>query len=453
MSKPRFLASAIAGLCLLPASSDAALTNLWRLNDGAGSVAVDSVGGVNGTVNNSATGGQGFGGSAWVTNDAFRGIVASGNGNDASGAFVSAGSRSAAQMNGNFTWTYWAALGAGTGGNDVVIGNRFGGPGWAKGTQTKFEWAPSGGAGTTGNADYADIPTDDGWRHYAIVKNGTSFTTYQDGVQTSTGNFTRTFSGAIPFFMGGDSGGERIGGRMSDVAVFDQALTQEQILNVRTNNYTEFGVGSAPEYFIGSATAVRSSGVFAVASDDILQGLTPTVTGAAITARESTSGNAAVLTNGIFGAANKNGAPLEIVTIDDNTVLTYQLDLSQAPTGYTIDAIRAYSGWNDTGRDEQDFTVQVAFYDDPLNFVAIGDVVFNPGGANPSNIFSELTNPLGGPMAFNVSAIRFAFGTAENGYIGYRELDVLGFATVPEPATASLALMALSAMGLRRRRA
>ena len=450
MSKVKPSICALLGVCACASSGEGALTNLWRLNEGTGTTAVNAVGGTNGTVNNQAAGGQGVAGNAWVTNDPFRGTVFSGNGNDASGAFVSAGTLTAAQMNSNFTWSFWGALGAGSGGNDVILGNRFGGPGWAKFTPTNVEWQPN--TGGNGNVNIADIPSDDGWHHYAIVKNGTNFQYYVDGVAGATAAFTGTFSGPVPFFMGGDSGGERAGIRMSEVAIFDQALTQSQVQTVRAGDFTAFGVGAAPTVFPGVATAQQSSGVFAVAANDLLNGLVPTVSGAAITAREGTSGNAAVLTNGLFGAANKDGAPGEVVTIDDNTILTYQLNLLAAPGGYSITGINTFSGWNDTGRDEQDFTVQVAYVGALSTFVGIGDVVFNLAGGNPSNIFSQLTNPLGGPMATNVGAIRFVFGSAENGYIGYREIDVLGIPTIPEPATATLGLLALGGLMLRRRR-
>ncbi|MEX2213814.1 MAG: LamG-like jellyroll fold domain-containing protein [Phycisphaeraceae bacterium] len=447
MSAFRKFAFVLIILALPPAISQAALTNLWLLNEGAGTTANNSAAGADGFVNNQAAGGQGVAGDAWV-NDTFRGTVFSGNGNDASGAFVSTGNLSAAEMNGNFTWSFWGALSGGTGGNDVILGNRFGGPGWAKFTQTNFEWQPSGGG--TGNTNIADIPTDGGWRHHTIVKNGNNFQYYLDGVAGASANFTGTFSGANPFFIGGDSGGERPGSRISDVAIFNEALTQNQILNIRNGDFTAFGVGSAPAVSIAVATGQQSSGVFPVSNDDLLTGLTAVVTGTPVQARESTSGNVGVLTNGNFGTADKNGAPGEIVTIETGTILTYLL--TGSPHGFTIDQINTYSGWNDGGRDEQDYVVQFAFADDPSTFVSVGDVSFNPGGTNPSNLFVQLTNPLGGPLAQNVTGIRFIFDTLENGYVGFREIDVFG-AAVPEPTTAGLALIALSLLGKRRRRA
>ena len=58
-------------------------------------------------------------------------------------------------------------------------------------------------------------------------------------------------------------------------------------------------------------------------------------------------------------------------------------------------------------------------------------------------------------MAANVAAVRFVFPNQENGYVGYRELDVHGVvAPVPEPASlAALTLGGLALLGRRRRSA
>ncbi len=53
----------------------------------------------------------------------------------------------------------------------------------------------------------------------------------------------------------------------------------------------------------------------------------------------------------------------------------------------------------------------------------------------------------------NVTAVQFSFPSTQNGYVGYRELDVLGTASTPEPA--SLGLLGLGGLSFlaRRRRA
>jgi hypothetical protein len=232
---------ALAIVFALSATTQAGLTGYWPLDDGAGGIATNMApGGLDGTISNVNTGGLGAGGQAWITTDPTRGTVLSFNGNDGSGAYVSAGSIPVTELGGDFTWTFWANLQAGgTGVNDVVLGNRFGGPGWAKFTPTNFEWRPSGG-GTIGNVNIADIPFDGSWEHHAIVKTGNVFQYYRDGMPGASASFTGAFGGPIPFYIGGDSGGERIGGYLDDVATFDQPLTQTQIQAVMSGDYSEF---------------------------------------------------------------------------------------------------------------------------------------------------------------------------------------------------------------------
>lgn len=451
-------AMAAVVLIALASASQAGITGYWALDEGTGNTAVNQAsGGTNGTINNDATGGLGTGGNVWITNDPFRGTVYTGNGNDGSGAYISAGSIPQAELNGDFTWAFWTDLqDSGTGGNDVVLGNRFGGPGWTKFTPSNFEWHPSpDGGGSTGNVNIADIPRNAAWHHHAIVKSGSNFQYYLDGAPGASANFTGTFNGAIPFFIAGDSGGERPAGRFSEVATFDQALSQSQIQTIRNGDFTAFGIAGTPIVDIPVAATQENNTGFTVANNDLIEGLTATVTGSALGGQEGTSSDPAVLTNGTFGPADLSDLA-EVVAISSNTTLTYQLDLSGAPVGYNISGIDTYSGWRDPGRDAQDFTVQVAFYDNLTDFVPLADVFFNPAGSPPSDAGVFLTNPFGGPMAANVGAIPFIFGPQEIGYAGYRELDVLGSAArVPEPTTfvlAGLSLLGLTLCGRRRKR-
>ena len=112
--------------------------------------------------------------------------------------------------------------------------------------------------------------------------------------------------------------------------------------------------------------------------------------------------------------------------------------------GSTITSIRTFAGWGDTGRDGQAYTVQYSVVSDPTNFITLAAITrydpqesefpagpYGRDKTNPSTMV-ELTSS-SGPLAVNVAAIRFVFGSYdtntnafENEGSAYREIDVIG---------------------------
>ncbi len=87
--------------------------------------------------------------------------------------------------------------------------------------------------------DYADIPSDNVWRHHAVVKQGTTLFYYRDGVLQNT----RTVTGnmlAMPFYVAGDPYGECWQGRIDDVFLANQALSPAEIQQVKAGNFAPF---------------------------------------------------------------------------------------------------------------------------------------------------------------------------------------------------------------------
>lgn len=138
-------------------------------------------------------------------------------------------------------------------------------------------------------------------------------------------------------------------------------------------------------------------------------------------------------------AGNANGA---------GSVATYTLNLAASPLGYNLSRIDVYGGWNDAGRDQQRYNVLYSTVADPLTFIPLTSVDYQP--ANTGNVQSatlvSITEDALSDLATGVAAVRFDFTPAvENGHTGYAEIDIIG-TPVPEPTTA--ALLALASLGL-----
>jgi hypothetical protein len=219
-------------------AADPNLVGWWPLNDGAGATAIDLSGrGTNGTINN-LNGGLGVDGSVWIQ-DAERGMVLSFNGVNGTGASVTTGlTIPAMDLTTDFTWMFWCKQDASqgftssTGGNDVILGNRYGGTTsplqFVKFTPTNFEYY---NGDNTSFINYPDIPSGV-WVHNATVKQGATLTYYRDGIEVLSITLTKTMD-ANPFYMGADgySGVQEAWcGCLSDVRLYNKAVTQLEVL-------------------------------------------------------------------------------------------------------------------------------------------------------------------------------------------------------------------------------
>ncbi len=270
-----YLVSFILVLSLALASgakaADPNLVGLWPLNEGAGDIAIDLSGNVNdGTISNADSGGLGLDGSVWV-DDPERGTVISFNGT-ADSAFVRAGDIPQMTLTNDFTWSFWASHSEeNTADNDIILGNRmdenavdFVPRQFIKFTPTKFEWHMNGNGDD--NLDYDDIPADI-WLHHTVVKTGDQLTYYRNGVEASSGTFTQPLDFPQPLYFGGDneaSAGENWSGLMSDVRIYNRALTGLEILAITKGVEQidmEIGFAMLPPVIDGEV-----DGIWAVAS-------------------------------------------------------------------------------------------------------------------------------------------------------------------------------------------
>jgi hypothetical protein len=171
------------------------------------------------------------------------------------------------------------------------------------------------------------------------------------------------------------------------------------------------------------------------------------------------AGGLPVLTDGAYGTITQpGGAPdrthgaFATAGNTAGTAVTYALDTAAHPLGFDISSIAVYGGWNDNGRDQQMYRVLYSTTANPSNFINLASVDFNPNvpADTQSATRSVITDPAAGRLAPRGAALQFQFLTPENGYTGYAEIDVLGSATVPEPAGFALVCIGAAALMARR---
>lgn len=187
-----------------------------------------------------------------------------------------------------------------------------------------------------------------------------------------------------------------------------------------------------------SSSDVLPSPIIAV-SNDLLQTSVTSVSG------ENGSAN---VRNGTTGTSAENtGANPAVVWGNSST--TYNLDVVAAPLGYDISEIRLFSGWND-GRAGQSYEIFYSLVGNAA-FTSLG-TVFAP--ASNGSLLTRTYNLDSTAFLTGVDAIRFT--QINNDLMGtgtvFREFDVLGVASVPEPATSLLMTVTCAALALVRRR-
>jgi hypothetical protein len=133
----------------------------------------------------------------------------------------------------SFTWNIWV-FPLRNDNRDVYMGNRFGGVGtnFNKLTSNNWEYYTTifGGA----------VPLNI-WINITLIKNGTSLLYYRNGslhAQTTSSIEKAT----QPFYIGGDPAGERSLSRISNVSVYNRALSATEVLQNYNATKTRFGL-------------------------------------------------------------------------------------------------------------------------------------------------------------------------------------------------------------------
>ena len=161
---------------------------------------------------------------------------------------------------------------------------------------------------------------------------------------------------------------------------------------------------------------------------------------------------AALVRNGAFTGLPGDNAGSFPAEVWNQGTATYDFDLTTNTLGYDITMIQAYSAWND--RASQSYRIFYAQVGSPSTFLQLGGDIVSTNEA--CSIITRSEDSVSGTAILsNVSSIRFVQfdGPGVNDGTGtvYRELDVVGFATIPEPTTSVLGLGAAILLLYRRR--
>jgi hypothetical protein len=244
---PEASADAMQPVLSAPSTS---LTGWWALKETTGTTAPNGVTTrPAGTLQNGVT---------WV-NDPVRGQVAEFDGVD-DRIDISTAYMPTQTLVTDFTWVCWMKSAASTTidtpedpqdgplqqGASILMGNRtkFDGTGsysplqYTKLMPTGLEFARSNVVEPlTFKTPVNDTTT---WHHVAVVKKGTLFTSYLDGIANGTRTITAAQSSGMPLFLGGDplNPAECFKGRLSDAAVWVKALPARAIAGMARGLYT-----------------------------------------------------------------------------------------------------------------------------------------------------------------------------------------------------------------------
>jgi hypothetical protein len=177
---------------------------------------------------------------------------------------------------------------------------------------------------------------------------------------------------------------------------------------------------------------------------DLLEGVAPTSTTGNF--QQNGDGPISSLTDGQIGYVG--GTVFSFCSCGNSpngSVAIYPLPGSA--NGYNISQIVTYGGWQDAGRDWQNYTVSYATVEHPTTFIPLTSVL-DKASLLDTNALPNMTRvtitPSGeSSFAQNVVAVEFNFSTPsgqENGWQGYSELAVYGSVSPPPVAFNSFSI-------------
>ena len=136
-----------------------------------------------------------------------------------------------------------------------------------------------------------------------------------------------------------------------------------------------FGVIESPASQTGNASVLTPT--WTVAAGSLIAGMVPSATNAGNFKGETASVGLLVLTDGLVGFIG-GGNDIAMVTAGGGAGQGFTYTLPASTYGYNITSIVVYGGWNDGGRDEQEYNISAATVSAPNNFTLLTSFDYAP---------------------------------------------------------------------------
>ncbi|MHC4587159.1 MAG: LamG domain-containing protein, partial [Planctomycetota bacterium] len=221
-------------------TASADLVAHWKLDDGSGTTATDSVGSNHGTF---------VGNPQWI-----EGIKVGALDFDGASS-VNCGSDTSLDVTGPFSCTIW--IRPGTDGNQAVCPlSKAESPNWS--WQLRYGWSPAPAGFTnimgwqfnSAARDWVWVHQElaiGEWYHIAASNDGATVKCYLDGVETDSKPMTGFASSNTTFLIGSDGWNDDWIGAIDDVRLYDHALTEPEILGVIEGEISPQAWGPSPK--------------------------------------------------------------------------------------------------------------------------------------------------------------------------------------------------------------
>jgi hypothetical protein len=176
-----------------------------------------------------------------------------------------------------------------------------------------------------------------------------------------------------------------------------------------------------------------------IETDSLIAGQLPTTAGAGNFANFGIgSPGLSALTDGTYGNVDSGSSYATCGGANGGCGQSVTYTLTNSPNGSDITNIVTYSGWGNPGRDGQFYHISYSTISAPTTFIPITGVFYDPNSGAPISDRVSVHMSNGGPLARNVSQLKFDWteqaNNMANGGSLYAEIIVEGTNSAPPAA-------------------